>query len=76
MKRVRLRSGWVLVQSEEGGGKPAMGTVCEMGGERRLGVGIERESIWGALFAKQVLREVARLWLVQLNEWDWGICWV
>ena len=27
----------VLVQSEDGGGTPAMGAVGEMGGERRLG---------------------------------------
>ena len=55
VKRVGLRSGWVLVQSEEGG-TPVMGAVCEMGGERRLGVGVERESRGGALFAKRVLR--------------------
>ena len=35
---------------------PAMGTVCKMGGERRLRVGVEHETIWGALFAKRVLR--------------------
>ena len=52
-----------------------MGAVCEMGGERRLGVVVERELIWGALFVKQVLREVACLWLALLNEWDWGVCW-
>ena len=46
VKRVGLRSGWVLVQSEEGG-MPVMGAVCEMGGERRLGVGVERESMGG-----------------------------
>ena len=37
MKRVGLGSGWALVQSEEGGGTPAMGAVGKMGGERRLG---------------------------------------
>ena len=42
----------MLVQSKEGGGTPVMGTICEMHGERRLGVGVERELIWGALFAK------------------------
>ena len=36
VKRVGLRSGWALVQSEEGG-TPVMGAVDEMGGERRLG---------------------------------------
>ena len=36
----------------KGGGMLAMGAICEMGGERRLGVGFEREMIWGALFAK------------------------
>ena len=33
-----------------------MGAVCKMGGEGRLGVGVERETIWGALFAKRVFR--------------------
>ena len=47
MKQVGLGSRWALVQSEEGGGTPAMSAVWEMGGERRLGVGIECESIWG-----------------------------
>ena len=46
VKRVGLRSGWALVQSEEGG-TPVMGAVGEMGGERRLGVGVERESMGG-----------------------------
>ena len=40
MKRVELWSGWALVQSKEGGGMPTMSAVCEMGGERRLGVGV------------------------------------
>ena len=33
-------------------------------------------NLWGgALFAKQVLREMARLRLALLNERDWGACW-
>ena len=43
--QVRLGSRWALEQSEEGGGTPAMGTVGKMGGEGRLGVGVERELI-------------------------------
>ena len=76
MKRVGLGStGWALVQSKEGGGTPVMGAVCEMGGERRLGVGVEHELIGGALFAKQVLREVGCPQLVLFARWvGKGVC--
>ena len=58
MKRVGLGStGWALVQSEEGGGTPAMGAVCEMGGERSLGVGVECEMIWGGTVCEMSLED-------------------
>ena len=74
VKRVRLRSGWALVQSEEGG-TPVMGAVCEMGGERRLGVGVERESMGGRTVCETSFEEMVRLRLALLNERDWGACW-
>ena len=55
---IGVGSRWALEQSEGGGGTPAMGAVGKMGGEGRLGVGVERTSIWGACETSQIEERV------------------